>query len=105
MMENNNSSFVLEYFVGEIVGTRWKPCLFFQFVPCHNLFCLGVSLSEERRTRSTMSLSFPVRSIPQIAVWHRVHCKRLATFPVVWGQEMLFQTYIYRGPAEGWHRS
>lgn len=29
MMENNNSSFVLEYFVGEIVGTRWKPCLFF----------------------------------------------------------------------------
>lgn len=25
MMENNNSSFVLEYFVGEIMGTRWKP--------------------------------------------------------------------------------
>lgn len=41
MMENNNSSFVLEYFVGEIMGTRWKPSLFFQFVPCHNLFCLG----------------------------------------------------------------
>lgn len=48
MMENNNSSFVLEYFVGEIVGTRWKPCLFFQFVPCHNLFCLGGNLATTK---------------------------------------------------------
>lgn len=48
MMENNNSSFVLEYFVGVIVGTRWKPCLFFQFVPCRNLFCLGGNLATTK---------------------------------------------------------